>query len=101
MKYKHIAHKQIKEYLKEGIFLSPKDHTNLALIDSWVFDQAYIRASQGFVWASGVKKWQRRIEGGLTASILIDLSEARVIDGHHRLNAYIALGFNKIPCILI
>lgn len=103
-KYKSDAEKQITEYKKEGIFLDEKDNPKLTMIPADKFNGTDIGASQNTVDIKGVKAWKKRIEAGERPSVLLNVGPfnkelPKVVDGHHRLEAYLDLGFKEIPVI--
>lgn len=104
-KFKKEGQKQIQAYIKEDVFLSKEDSPVLTIvpIDRFISNNADIKASQLYVWRSGVNKWKRKIKEGERPFILVDYSdvwkENRILDGHHRLTAYEQLGIKDIPII--
>ena len=64
-------------------------------------DQIY--ATQSTADKAGVERWKKAIQSGERPVVTVDFSERtgvnRVIDGHHRLNAYSDLGFERIPVV--
>jgi len=44
---------------------------------------------------------QIKKDGGLHVPIVVDVDSMVVLDGHHRLNSCIQMGFKKIPCLLV
>lgn len=102
---KEEAQKQIEDYKKEGIFLKPNENPTVTTVPADQFNGEDIGATQSTVDEKGVKKWKKRIENGERPSILLGTSvfdghdKVRVVDGHHRLEAYLDLGFTDIPVI--
>ena len=44
---------------------------------------------------------QIKQDGELHVPIIVDMHSMVVLDGHHRLNSCINMGFRKIPCLLV
>lgn len=64
-------------------------------------DTALFRAGQGTEGAT-VSLWEKRIKAGERPPVVVgsyELGTPRILDGHHRLQAYRNLGFTEIPTL--
>lgn len=58
-----------------------------------------IRLEQDKITDKGVEYWKEKIQKGEHPPVIINDVSLRVLDGHHRLEAYKQLGFDKIPTV--